>query len=847
MATVDAGSSDEMYGAEVADESAGNAILLGFDDSVERPEWRTAPEVLYLSAASGTLSATSSGEMAASDRLPSPAAANGKYRGSQSLLPMARGKSSSSVEAKESPANTKASSTLYEKSLGRLFSGKSNRRSSSVSPPASETLQSAGMPCKSASGGSTLSAAPSAGEVSKQGGGKLHDDGIRSIGGSGAASLNGNSPTKGSHFERGRSADNSQLSTMCAPSKVGGNLSEGSIEGTKGYCLYDRSGSTISQGSSVDGEFDFALLVVASPSSLAQLDVNSPGKPPKPQMLSNSPDAVAGRGKHPLRRGGHPITKDILASYTPGPSWPESGVQQMDPHQSLGQVPRPRPLPPGSLLDERLDPEQDPQMGQLSLRVSSCNQPRSSVSLPQENRMREPVAASGESPRVVSDQEAFSGDMSCCSQQAEASDVSVSSDGYGTQARQIPRAVTYDGNHSAASASDGQRKAVRVDTSGSIIRVASCPEGGQQPVLAHLPSSSPDWQGLASPGRPCVTLPSPGEAYLKEELLALSVLNPEDLVVRRALYVAVEQEDFSDVVRMLKEETTTLEQKFALAAGLRELMKVRPPHSNRRALFSEAGGLIPLVQMLDLEDPMIVEKVATALLNISLEEAQKEELLGIEGFLMKIVKLTEQGQANQLREVAAAILYSVSNTPERQGEVGDAGAVPNLLELLSSPTMTERGKKDAAHALFNLSRTGRGRGIIIFDGGISVMVKLMTADKMIVKGMEERLVAVLVNVVRAPGACDTLMQQNDFEELLETLAWLLDQGNVRAKEEATGVLHALALNSEQGRSEVWKGNRRQSIINLTGHSNNRLKQKARELRAICMGEGAVYPSSRSHE
>eukprot|EP00271_Cylindrocystis_brebissonii_P021761 TRINITY_DN796_c0_g2_i10.p1 TRINITY_DN796_c0_g2~~TRINITY_DN796_c0_g2_i10.p1 ORF type:complete len:756 (+),score=93.04 TRINITY_DN796_c0_g2_i10:1278-3545(+) len=755
MATVDAGSSDEMYGAEVADESAGNAILLGFDDSVERPEWRTAPEVLYLSAASGTLSATSSGEMAASDRLPSPAAANRNYRGSQSRLPMARGKSSSSVEAKESPANTKASSTLYEKkrSLRKLFSRKSNRRSSSVSPPASETLQSAGMPCKSASGGSTLSAAPSAGEVSKQGGGKLHDDGIRSIGGSGAASLNGNSPTKGSHFERGRSADNSQLSTMCAPSKVGGNLSEGSIEGTKGYCLYDRSGSTISQGSSVDGEFDFALLVVASPSSLAQLDVNSPGKPPKPQMLSNSPDAVAGRGKHPLRRGGHPITKDILASYTPGPSWPESGGQQMDPHQSLGQVhggahempkgasydARPRPRPPGSLLDERLDPEQDPQMGQPSLRV------------------------------------------------------------------------------------------------------------GPQPILPHLPSSSPDWQGLASPGRPCVTLPSPGQAYSKEELLALSVLNPEDLVVRRALYVAVEQEDFSDVVRMLKEETTTLEQKFALAAGLRELMKVRPPHSNRRALFSEAGGLIPLVQMLDLEDPMIVEKVATALLNISLEEAQKEELLGIEGFLMKIVKLTEQGQANQLREVAAAILYSVSNTPERQGEVGDAGAVPNLLELLSSPTMTERGKKDAAHALFNLSRTGRGRGIIIFDGGISVMVKLMTADKMIVKGMEERLVAVLVNVVRAPGACDTLMQQNDFEELLETLAWLLDQGNVRAKEEATGVLHALALNSEQGRSEVWKGNRRQSIINLTGHSNNRLKQKARELRAICMGEGAVYPSSRSHE
>eukprot|EP00271_Cylindrocystis_brebissonii_P007578 TRINITY_DN21141_c0_g1_i1.p1 TRINITY_DN21141_c0_g1~~TRINITY_DN21141_c0_g1_i1.p1 ORF type:complete len:833 (+),score=102.09 TRINITY_DN21141_c0_g1_i1:387-2885(+) len=320
----------------------------------------------------------------------------------------------------------------------------------------------------------------------------------------------------------------------------------------------------------------------------------------------------------------------------------------------------------------------------------------------------------------------------------------------------------------------------------------------------------------------------------REAFMALPVLNPDDKEVFSVIRLAVEQHNFSAAVTMLEDETINAEQKYALAAGMRELMKGPGESADRRVQFARAGGLIPLFRMLDAEDTRTVEHVAAALLNVSLTDAPRAELMAIEDFVPRMVALIRH-ESMEVKETAAATLFSVSDTMERRQRVGEAGAVPLLLEMFVSKTMSVRGRKDAALALFSLSLHPVCRKTIVDEGGVAAMLQVMAEDDK----MEAKIVAILVNLVKAPEGCEALLRVPD---ICIDIGEVVESGSMRAKEDAAGILVAMARASEDARRTI-EHEYMFSIKMLAQSGSKRGKAKALELLQVLTGASLNSPNS----
>ncbi|RVW48220.1 U-box domain-containing protein 15 [Vitis vinifera] len=112
-----------------------------------------------------------------------------------------------------------------------------------------------------------------------------------------------------------------------------------------------------------------------------------------------------------------------------------------------------------------------------------------------------------------------------------------------------------------------------------------------------------------------------------------------------------------------------------------------------------SGGIPPLVQLLSYPDSKLQEHTVTALLNLSIDEANKR-LIAREGAIPAIIEILQNG-TDEARENSAAALFSLSMLDENKVMIGSLNGIPPLVNLLQNGTT--RGKKDAATALFNLS------------------------------------------------------------------------------------------------------------------------------------------------
>lgn len=133
------------------------------------------------------------------------------------------------------------------------------------------------------------------------------------------------------------------------------------------------------------------------------------------------------------------------------------------------------------------------------------------------------------------------------------------------------------------------------------------------------------------------------------------------------------------------------------AAG--ELRLLAKRNVDNRVCIAEAGAIVPLVESLSSQDARVQEHAVTALLNLSINEANKGLIVNA-GAIPDIVEVLKHGSMGA-RENAAATLFSLSVTDKNKVAIGAAGAIPALISLLYEGTL--RGKKDASAAIFNLS------------------------------------------------------------------------------------------------------------------------------------------------
>ncbi|KAL6346780.1 hypothetical protein AAG906_002896 [Vitis piasezkii] len=198
------------------------------------------------------------------------------------------------------------------------------------------------------------------------------------------------------------------------------------------------------------------------------------------------------------------------------------------------------------------------------------------------------------------------------------------------------------------------------------------------------------------------------------------------------------KQKISSLVQNLSSSQPDVQRKAIMK--IRMLAKENP---DNRIRIANRGGIPPLVQLLSYPDSKLQEHTVTALLNLSIDEANKR-LIAREGAIPAIIEILQNG-TDEARENSAAALFSLSMLDENKVMIGSLNGIPPLVNLLQNGTT--RGKKDAATALFNLSLNQSNKSRAIKAGIIPALLHLLE-DKNL--GMIDEALSILLLLVSHP-------------------------------------------------------------------------------------------------
>lgn len=248
---------------------------------------------------------------------------------------------------------------------------------------------------------------------------------------------------------------------------------------------------------------------------------------------------------------------------------------------------------------------------------------------------------------------------------------------------------------------------------------------------------------------------------------------------------------------------------------IRMLSKENP---DNRILIANNGGIPRLVQLLSYQDSKIQEHTVTALLNLSIDEANKR-LIAREGAIPSIIDILQNG-TDEARENSAAALFSLAMLDENKVLVGSLNGIPPLVDLLQNGTV--RGKKDAATALFNLSLNQTNKPMAIKAGIIPPLLHLLE-DKNL--GMIDEALSILLLLASHPEGRNEIGRRS----FVETLVEIIRNGTPKNKECATSVLLELGLNNSSVILAALQYGVYEHLVEIARCGTNRAQRKANSL------------------
>lgn len=237
--------------------------------------------------------------------------------------------------------------------------------------------------------------------------------------------------------------------------------------------------------------------------------------------------------------------------------------------------------------------------------------------------------------------------------------------------------------------------------------------------------------------------------------------------------------------------------------------------SENRILVAENGGIPPLVQILSYPDSKIKEHAVTALLNLSIDEANKK-LISKEGAIPAIIEVLENGSI-VAKENSAAALFSLSMIDENKEVVGMSNGIPALVNLLQNGTV--RGKKDAATALFSLSLNHANKERAIKAGIVTALLQLLKDRNL---GMIDEALSILLLLVLTPEGRHEVGQLS----FIETLVEFTREGTPKNKECAASVLLELCSSNSSFTLAALQFGVYEHLIEIKESGTNRAQRKA---------------------
>ncbi|CAD5183640.1 unnamed protein product [Musa acuminata subsp. malaccensis] len=254
------------------------------------------------------------------------------------------------------------------------------------------------------------------------------------------------------------------------------------------------------------------------------------------------------------------------------------------------------------------------------------------------------------------------------------------------------------------------------------------------------------------------------------------------------------------------------ETQLAAAAGIRLLAKHR---SDFRALIGASGAIPALVPLLKSTDPATQESAVTAMLNISLEEANKGPITAA-GAIKPLVYALRTGTAVTKQNAACALL-SLSTIEENRATIGACGAIPQLVALLMDGTT--RGKKDALTTLYKLCSTPRNKERAVSAGAVPLLVELVGER---CGGTAEKALVVLGTLAAIPEGREAMVEAGAIPVLVEAM----EAGPTRGKEFAVQALLQLCADSTRNRGLLIREGAIPPLVALSYSGSSRSKHKA---------------------
>ncbi|KAG6570980.1 U-box domain-containing protein 15 [Cucurbita argyrosperma subsp. argyrosperma] len=248
---------------------------------------------------------------------------------------------------------------------------------------------------------------------------------------------------------------------------------------------------------------------------------------------------------------------------------------------------------------------------------------------------------------------------------------------------------------------------------------------------------------------------------------------------------------------------------------IRVLSKENPEN---RVWIANSGVIPPLVKLLSYPDLNFQEHTVTALLNLSIDDANKR-LIAREGAIPAIIEILQHG-TEEAKENSAAALFSLSMLDENKVLIGTLKGIPPLVALLRDGTI--RGKKDAATALFNLSMNQANKSRAIKAGIIQPLLFLLQ-DKNL--GMVDEALSILLLLASHPEG-RTEIGRNSFIEILVNI---IIEGTPKNKECATSLLLELGRNNSPSILVALQFGVYEHLVELTRCGTSRAQRKASSL------------------
>ena len=250
-------------------------------------------------------------------------------------------------------------------------------------------------------------------------------------------------------------------------------------------------------------------------------------------------------------------------------------------------------------------------------------------------------------------------------------------------------------------------------------------------------------------------------------------------------------------------------EKLQAAKQVREMAR---SNEDVRLRLGNAGAIPPLLRILSLHDPALLEASCYALLNLSITEENKSEMANL-GAAQAITLVLDMGTP-RVKEAAAAVAFSLSSaSDETKVEIGSAGAIPFLIQIFIDGS--DRAKEDALLALFNLSLVGENKASLIASAvpqPISRMLRTSPGHR-----LAEKAVGTLRNLATRQDGRDAIVEGGGLGALAKVLTW----GSPRAQDDAAASLLAVARADERHREMTGQEAVHVPLMNLAKNGSER--------------------------